>query len=306
MQKKLISIVIPVYNEQKGLSFLFNELLHHTNNTSQHFDYEIIFVNDGSDDESWKIIQNFAHAYSFVKGICFSQNFGYQYALTAGYDYAQGDAVITMDSDMQHPPSLIIGMIEQWQKGFHIVYAQRINRNDTFLKKFTAYCYYAVLQSISTITIPRNISDFRLLDKLIVIQLRKMREKPRYLRGLVAWLSFNHSFVNYEQPSRLVGVTKYTWAKLFKIALDGIINFSMPFIYIAYCSLFIGVSLFITITYIFNNISNVEDINLAMALFSLPITGILIITLLIGMYLELIYAKALKRPPYSIIQKINC
>jgi polyisoprenyl-phosphate glycosyltransferase len=305
MQKKLISFVIPVYNEQKGLSYLFNELLYHTATMNKQFDFEIIFVNDGSIDESWSIIKEFAQNSSCVKGICFSQNFGYQYALTAGYDYAQGDAVITMDSDMQHPPSLIIKMVQRWQEGFHIVYAKRINRNDSFLKKFTALCYYAILQAISTTRIPRNISDFRLLDKQVVIELRKMREKARYLRGLVAWIGFNYSFVNYEQPTRLMGTTKYTWSKLFKIALDGIIGLSKLFTGIFCCSILLLLITAYT-THFFVRNAPMERATLLLLFFSLIMACVLVFTAYMGKHLEKEYIKALRRPLYIIAQKINC
>lgn len=307
--KKLLSFIIPVYNENSGLDVLFKELSQYTNNLKEHYDYEIIFVDDGSSDDSWNRIKNFSLKDSCVKGISFSRNFGYQYALTAGYDYAQGDALITMDSDMQHPPSLIEKMVYQWENGFNIVYAQRINRDDTFLKKFTAQFYYRVLQTIGTITIPRNVSDFRLIDNKVATELRKIREKARYLRGLVAWLGFTYTFVEYEQPARLIGTTKYTWSKLFKIALDGIISFSKPFSTFFYRAIlfFITQLIFIISFIIYDFLVNPINFFYWLIALLLILLGLQFFFIMcIGKKMEIIYETSKRRPLYIIINKINC
>jgi len=309
-KKKLISFILPVYNEYNGLSIIFNELTNYASNLATRYEYEIIFVDDGSSDNSWELIKNLSQQDSHVKGISFSHNFGYQYALTAGYDYAQGDALITMDSDMQHPPYLIEKMVQKWEQGFPIVYAQRINRDDTFLKKLTAACYYKILQMIATITIPRNVSDFRLIDKKVAVELRKFREKSRYLRGLVAWLGFNHSFVKYEQPARLIGTTKYTWSKLFKIALDGIIGFSKPFSFIAHLAHWLLIATIIFIGLIcLSNLVITKPLDVfsywSMLLYLLLSLQLFFITLL-GKKIEKQYEAAQQRPLYSIDNTINC
>ena len=144
-KKKKISIILPVYNERENVPIVYEEIETIMQTVANTYDYEIIFVNDGSTDNSWKIIQYLAKQTTTVKGINFSRNFGYQCALTAGYDHALGDAIITMDADMQHPPHIIPKMIEKWNQGAHIVYAKRINREDIFLKKFTAHIYYKIL-----------------------------------------------------------------------------------------------------------------------------------------------------------------
>lgn len=305
-QKKLISFILPVYNEHTGLKIIFDDLTKHANKLNDRYDYEILFVNDGSNDNSWQLIQDLCKHNSKVKGICFTHNFGYQSALTAGYDYAKGDALITLDSDMQHPPYLIKKMIKQWEHGFHIVYARRINRDDTFLKKLTADCYYKILQAIATITIPRNVSDFRLIDKKVAHELKKFREKARYLRGLVAWLGFNHSFVNYEQPARLMGTTKYTWSKLFKIAFDGIISFSSPFSsLIPVITLFI-LTIFFIITFIIIIKIRLNFFSYFIALLYIILSYQLYLISLLGRECEKIYEDAKKRPLYIICDKINC
>jgi len=246
MKKQLISIILPVYNEEKNLPLLYKELKKIIHATSNSYDYELIMINDGSTDCSWKIIKKISEDTPDVVGVNFSRNFGYQAALTAGYEYCKGKAIITMDSDLQHPPYLIESMIQQWEKGSKIVYARRLDRNDTFLKKFTAKTYHFVLDFISEVKIPKDISDFRLLDRQVVDEINRYHEKARYLRGIIAWTGFKHTFVDFHQPSRKNDETKYTWSKLFKVAFDGIIGFSLiPLKLAAYFGTFVILTGFI-------------------------------------------------------------
>src|SRR5690606_550055 len=145
-----------------------------------------------------------------VSVINLSRNFGHQLALTAGYDYVDADAVITMDADMQDPPALIEAMLELWSQGNQIVYARRQDRQDSFLKKWTALLYYRMLDTISDVKIPRNVGDFRLIDRVVLAQLKACREKARYLRGMVSWLGFKQAFVDFKRPERHAGTTGYT------------------------------------------------------------------------------------------------
>jgi len=194
---------------------------------SENYNHEIIMINDGSKDSSWEIIIKMIQNDNYIIGVSFSRNFGYQAALTAGYEYCHGDAIITMDSDLQHPPHLIESMIQQWEKGSKIVYARRLDRNDTFLKKFTARAYHFILDLVSEVKIPEGISDFRLLDRQVVDEINHYHEKSRYLRGIIAWTGFKHTFVDFHQPSRKNAVTKYTWSKMLKLAFDGVTGFSL-------------------------------------------------------------------------------
>ncbi|MGE4168424.1 MAG: glycosyltransferase family 2 protein [Candidatus Babeliales bacterium] len=226
MIKKKISIIIPILNEEKNLPLLWQELQKIFIAQEHTYSFELILVNDGSKDSSWQLIQKISMNYQCI-AINFSRNFGYQAALTAGYDHCSSDAVITMDADLQHPPALIEKMLEHWQQGSKIVYARRLERHDSFLKKITAQAYHKILDLVAEVKIPRGISDFRLLDKQVVHEIKKYHEKARYLRGIVAWTGFNCSYVDFEQPSRKHDETRYTWSKLFKIAFDGIIGSSI-------------------------------------------------------------------------------
>lgn len=241
--KPKISIILPVFNEQDNLPLVHRELKSVLSNISRRYDFEIIFVNDGSADKSWAILRHLAQQDPTIKAITFSRNFGHQIALTAGYDIATGDAIITMDTDMQDPPSLILEMIQKWEQGVHIVYARRIDRKDSFLKRLTAKLYYRFLDLVSEVKIPRNVGDFRLIDRKVLTTLNLFREKSRYFRGMVAWTGFSHTFVDFVRPNRLAGSTGYTWKKMFRLAFDGVTSFSMfPLKLAAYAGMFVIVT----------------------------------------------------------------
>ncbi len=223
---KKISIVIPIYNEESNIGSLYNRLFLIATQLSGYV-FEFICVNDGSRDNSWQLIEELSLKDQRVKGISFSRNFGYQMALTAGHDYATGDAIITIDADLQDPPELIIAMVKKWEEGFFIVYAQRLSRNDGFLKDITAGLYYKLLTAVSDVPIPENVGDFRLIDRVVLDQINNCRERFRYWRGMVAWTGFPHAFVYFTRPERAAGQTGYTWLKLLKLAFDGITSFSM-------------------------------------------------------------------------------
>ncbi len=238
--KKLISVVIPIYNEEENIPLIYRTLSEVFKRVRSRYDYQFLFVNDGSIDSSWQLIQSLAVQDTHVIGIKFSRNFGYQMALTAGHDAAHGDVVITIDADLQDPPELILDMIRQWENGFLIVYARRIARNDGFLKDTTAALYYKLLSLVAEVEIPRNVGDFRLLDKKVVTEIEKCKELSRYWRGLVAWTGFKSTFVEFKRPERIAGETGYTWKKLIKLAFDGLTSFSLfPLEIAAYVGTFV-------------------------------------------------------------------
>lgn len=225
--KKKVSIIIPVYNEEHSLPLLFTKLDELYEKLHSSYTVQIVFVNDGSVDRSWNIIELYAQEHKHVQGINFSRNFGHQMALTAGYDYVDADCVVTMDADMQDPPELIFDMLTKWQQGVQIVYARRIDRGDTWLKRVTAQWYYWALGVIADVSIPRNVGDFRLIDKKVVDVLKRSRERSRYLRGMVAWTGFTHAFVDFKRPDRVAGTSGYTWKKMLQLAFDGVTSFSL-------------------------------------------------------------------------------
>ena len=226
MSKKRITIVLPVYNEEDNVIPIFEALDGVRQESLAKYDVDFLFVDDGSQDGTLSHVKTLAETHTHVKLISFSRNFGHQAALTAGLERAEGDAVVTMDTDMQDPPSVVPELVQQWEEGNQIVYARRISRVDKPLKKLTANVYYRILSRMSDVDIPRQVGDFRLIDSVVLKNLMRLDEHARYLRGMVAWLGFKHSFVDFDRPDRLHGETHYPLNKMLKLAMDGLLNFS--------------------------------------------------------------------------------
>lgn len=224
---KKISFVIPVYNEEANLPIMYGKLKEICDQLSSVYDAEIVFVNDGSKDKSWNIIKQLSSEDSRIQGLLFTRNFGHQIALTAGYDHATGDAVISLDADLQDPPELIKEMLQKWEAGYHIIYARRSSRSDGFLKDLTAFFYYKLLHLVAQVPIPQHVGDFRLIDKSVLTVINQCREQARYLRGMVAWTGFSHTFIDFKRPERIFGQPAYTWSKSIQLAFDGLANFSL-------------------------------------------------------------------------------
>jgi len=305
VNKKQISIVIPVYNEQENIPLLYKTLCDILQKLEKEYVFELIFVDDGSKDNSWQFLEKLAENDERIKAFSFSRNFGHQIALQAGYDNATGDAVISMDADMQDPPKLIIDMLQQWENGSSVVYARRIDRRDGFLKKVTANLYYRLLSSVSSVAIPRNVGDFRLIDKKVLQFLNSCPEKFRYLRGLVSWGGFAHSYVDFQRPNRHAGQTAYTWKKMFGLAFDGMTSFSsFPLkisAYVGFISLFFAMILFLYLlgATIFTSTSFGLGVWLAAFLFML-VSGQFLALWLLGEYVARIAEQQKSRPLYLI------
>ncbi len=222
---KLISLVIPVFNEEKNIFPLYEAISAQFKELN--IEVEFIFVNDGSTDASILQLLLLSEEDNRVKVVSFTRNFGHQAALTAGIDYAKGDAIITMDADFQDPPEVLPKMIEQWESGLKIVYARRSHRGDRFFKRLTAKWYYNLLYKASEVKIKGDIGDFRLIDKSVADKLCQLREHSRYLRGLIPWLGYKYAIVDYIRPQRRKGMTKFNWLKMFRFAMNGLLNFSL-------------------------------------------------------------------------------
>ncbi|MFS8158820.1 MAG: glycosyltransferase family 2 protein [Candidatus Roizmanbacteria bacterium] len=218
----LLSIVIPVLNEEENIDMLLDTLLP----ILKRYTYELVFVNDGSKDKTVEKIKEVTEKHPQIKLVSFARNFGHQMALTAGYDYIKGDVVISMDADLQDPPELIHDMIEKWQEGFDIVYAQRKNRNGSWFKKQSGLWFYDLINRLSEVPIPQDVGDFRLLDRKVVDILNQLPEKSRFLRGLVAWSGFPSTYIQFTRQERTAGETHYPLSKMVSFALEGITSFS--------------------------------------------------------------------------------
>jgi dolichol-phosphate mannosyltransferase len=190
-------------------------------------DWELVLINDGSRDRSLEIMRELNAAYPRVKVVSFARNFGHQVAITAGADYAQGEAVCIIDADLQDPPEVILDLLAKWREGYEVIYAVRAEREgETWFKEFTAKAFYRIIYRITDINIPMDTGDFRLMDRKVVEALRTMREKHRFMRGMSVWVGFKQTGVYYKRAARFAGETKYPLKKMLKFALDGITSFS--------------------------------------------------------------------------------
>jgi dolichol-phosphate mannosyltransferase len=224
--KALISVVVPVFNEAECIGH-FHQRASAALKQLEGCDYELVYVDDGSRDASCEIMRTFTDGDPRVRVVRFSRNFGHQIAITAGLDYAQGDAIVFIDADLQDPPEVIAGLVQKWRDGYDVVYARRATRKgETAFKLLTAAVFYRMLRSIANVDIPPDVGDFRLISARVADQLRAMREKDRFIRGMVSWVGFPQSYVMYNRDERHAGKTKYPLAKMIKFAFDGLTSFS--------------------------------------------------------------------------------
>jgi len=224
-KQPVISVIAPIYNEEKNIFELYRRVREVLLQISEHF--EIIFVNDGSKDNSISLIKQLAEKDPAVRYIDFSRNFGHQIAVTSGIDHALGEKVVIIDSDLQDPPELILEMDKKHAEGYQVIYAKRKTRKgESFFKKFTAKMFYRTLSKLTSVDIPLDTGDFRMMDRKVVNELKKMPEANKFLRGQIAWIGFNQTYVEFERDPRLHGETGYPLKKMLKFALDGITAFS--------------------------------------------------------------------------------
>ena len=219
------SIVAPIYNEIDNLPELYRRLKAVMDSSGK--PWELILVDDGSTDGSTEKIRELAKADKAVRPVIFARNFGHQVAITAGWDYARGDAIVIIDADLQDPPEIILELAKKWQEGYEVVYAVRAEREgESWFKKFTAAMFYRIIYRITDVKIPVDTGDFRLMDRKVVDVLKQMKERHRFPRGMSAWVGFKQIGVDYKRAARVAGVTKYPFNKMLKLALNAITSFS--------------------------------------------------------------------------------
>jgi len=300
----MISIVVPVFNEQESLAELHRRL----GEVMQYIDKkcEIIFINDGSTDKSLEIMLELSRKDKSIKIVELSRNFGHQAAITAGLDYAHGDIVITMDSDLQHPPELIPELIKKWEEGYDVVCTCRQRTADTGLfKNVTSRFFYAIINRLAEIHIPPGAADFRLMDRRVVEAFRALGERALFLRGLVSWVGYRQTAIPYEAHARYSGNSKYSFIRMLRFASDGITSFSSIPLYIsAFIGMIISVLSFVYAAFaIYARLFTsqvVEGWTSVMAAVLL-LGGIQLITLGIqGVYLGRIYNEVKRRPRYLV------
>jgi dolichol-phosphate mannosyltransferase len=219
------SIVAPIYNELVNIPELYDRVKEVMDSTNE--PWELLLVDDGSTDGSTELICELAQADGRVRPVIFARNFGHQIAITAGWDYARGDAVVVIDADLQDPPELILDMIKKWREGYEVVFAVRAEREgESWFKLWTASLFYRVIYRITDVKIPLDTGDFRLMDRKVVNVLKQMRERHRFPRGMSAWVGFRQIGVEYKRAARVAGETKYPFRKMFRLAINAVTSFS--------------------------------------------------------------------------------
>ncbi len=302
---QLLSVVVPVYNEEQGLPQLFERLVEVLGGLPE-LGLEVLLVDDGSRDVSWELIARQAALDPRFRGLRLSRNFGHQIALTAGLDHASGDAVVVMDADLQDPPEVVLEMVQRWRDGAAVVYGRRRSRaGEGWFKLATARGFYRLMQRVSSSPTPEDVGDFYLLDRRAMMQLRAMRERHRYLRGMVFWLGFPRAEVLYDRQAREAGSTKFDLARMLRFAMDGVLSSSSTPLtmasYVGLASALLG--LFLGIWAVWEKLTDPSAVigwasTVVIVLF---LGGVQLATIgLLGLYVGRIYDEAKRRPLYLL------
>jgi polyisoprenyl-phosphate glycosyltransferase len=308
---KRISVVVPCFNEEEVIEETHKRLSGVLNNLTN-FQCEIIYINDGSSDSTLQKLEALSKQEPNTKVLSFSRNFGHQNAVSAGLEYSSGDCTVIIDADLQDPPELIKDMVTLWEQGYEVVYAVRkYRKGETFFKLLTAKLFYRTLQYLAEVSIPLDTGDFRLIDKKVCLVLSSIKEKNKFIRGLVAWIGFKQTGIEYEREPRFKGETKYTLKKMIKFASDGILSFSKKPLKLALGLGFITtllsflVGVYVLYGYFVSPDSLVKGwVSTFLAILFLGGVQLICIGIL-GEYIARIYDEVKNRPNYIIDKKIN-
>ena len=307
-EKKLISIIVPCFNEEEVLSETFRRLSDFAFSLNE-LNIEIIFIDDGSNDSTAKYIKNFVDNYKYVKAVFLARNFGHQIAVTAGIDSSEGDAVVIIDADLQDPPEEIENLVNKWKQGFDVIHAVRSKRKgESNIKKIFAHTFYRIMSRITDIEMTEDAGDFRLIDRKAIDALNAMPEQHRFMRGLASWIGFNQGYIEYIREPRLTGKTKYPFIKSFSLALNAITSFSgTPLRIIFYLGnflCFISISIAIYIFIIWNFVeqkipSHAGTTYLTLAIFF--VSGLQMLCMgILSQYIRGVFDEIKNRPLYLI------
>ena len=308
---KKISLVIPMYYEEQVVEECYNRLTKVLKEI-QDYEYEIIFINDGSKDNTLDILERIAKVDNNVKVISFSRNFGHQAAVTAGLKYVTGDVIVIMDADLQDPPELIPDMLKEWEKGYEVIYGKRKSRKgESVFKRLTAKAFYSTLNKLSDVEIPKDTGDFRMVDRKVVDVVNSLPEHNKFLRGLFSWVGFEQLAYEYDRKERFAGKTKYPFGKMVKLALDGILSFSTkPLKIVGGLGILSVIFSFIILIYsLLSYIFKWNNLTPGWTSIMCTITflgGIILISVwMIGEYIGRVYDEVKNRPQYIVKKTIN-
>lgn len=306
---KKISILIPCYNEEQSLPLLYPELLKLMSGNSD-YEWELMFVNDGSKDDTLTVLQRLRQQDSRVNYVDLSRNFGKEAAMLAGFDHVTGDCMVIIDADLQHPPTLIPEMIKWWEQGYDDVYAKRKTRGkESWLRKRLSLMFYQVLQRSSRFNVLQNVGDFRLLDRSCINALKMLRESERYTKGMYSWIGFKKKDVEFEQGDRVAGESSWSYKQLFSFAIDGITSFtSAPLRISTIIGFVVSLCAFLYMIYVFIKALIYGDPVQGyptLVILILFLGGIQLLSLgIIGEYIGRIYNETKNRPDY-IVREFN-
>jgi len=312
-QRPELSVIIPIYNEAAVIGELQRRLAETMATLSEKVrSWEVIFINDGSRDDSLVMLRAMAAAEPRYKVVSFARNFGHQLAITAGMDMADGDAVVVMDADLQDPPEVVVQMIDRWREGFDVVYGVRRSRaGETLFKRATAAAFYRILRwMLGGISIPADAGDFRLMSRTVVLTMRALRERHRFVRGMVSWVGFKQSALLYDRDARFAGETKYPLSKMLRFAVDAITSFSIlplrlaSWLGVGAALVAIVYALFVVYVKVFlgGTVQGWATIIIAVALGT---SAQLFMTGILGEYVGRIYEEVKRRPLYITAELLN-
>jgi len=301
------SLIIPIYNEEETIPELYRRVSDVMDSLDD--SVELILINDGSGDRSLKLMRELQERDARVCYISFARNFGHQAAVTAGLNFARGQVIVVLDADLQDPPELIPKMIESWQAGYHVVYAQRTKRKkESWFKRLTAYVFYRLLRRLADVDIPADTGDFCLMDRQVVDVLNSMPERNRYIRGLRAWIGFRQTAVKFERDPRFAGEVKYTFKKSLALAINSLVSFSkIPLRISTYLGLFSAlIALLMALLVLYWRLQQPDSpvtglATILIAVFFLGSVQLISIGIL-GEYIGRIYEEVKGRPAYTIAE----
>ncbi len=304
-----LSIIIPVFNEEAVILKTYYRLKEVMGGYGGH--YELLFVDDGSTDNSIAILKELLQKDDMVKALIFSRNFGQQAALSAGIDYASGNAVVLIDADLQDPPEVIPKMIDKWKEGYEVVYAKRIKRKgENIFKRMAASLFYRLLNRLVDHKMPVDVGDFRLIDQKVCNAIKTLPERSRYVRGIMSWVGFRHAAVEYVRDERYAGTSKYYFKNRVQLAIDALLSFSYkPLTLLLYMGLMLlGVSLIFIIVALFENVSTQDNVPIwtFILILNLFFNSILLVALgIMSGYIARIHEESKGRPLYIIADKLG-
>lgn len=310
MEPIICSVIVPMYNEEEVLAETVHRLRTALETTG--VVWEVIFVNDGSRDKTGPLLREVCTADPRFRFVDFSRNFGHQVAITAGMDYAGGQCMVIIDGDLQDPPELIPAMIAKWRDGYDVVYGKRVSREgDSLFKKFTAKVFYRLLRAVTDVDIPVDTGDFRLIDRKVADTLKQVPERNRYVRGLMAWVGFRQTALEFERAERFAGTTKYPLRKMMKLATDGILSFSFKPLRIATIlgSMISAGSFLYLFLVLLQRLFKPESVTSgwsSLIAVTLLLNGITLLILgIMGAYIGRIYDEVKNRPLYIVRDAVN-